>query len=222
MMSTVLKATFFELASSSDGRTKIWYFRWQDVVHGFRACVQHAGAGARGAGRLDARARAARQAPVARRARAPPLAHRLQRRRPAALHRYRSRETDAGRPLVISTRTDSDACHRLSPETTGTNPQFHVGVGRGGAAGGKCHVVVSVTQQYEPRARARLHAIGFAVYELPPAAAPRRPLQHLHTLVCADACYPPIAVEYAFRTSYILKLRKRYEQKGTPLIEFIY
>ncbi|XP_028156403.1 calpain-11-like, partial [Ostrinia furnacalis] len=80
-------------------------------------------------------------------------------------------------------------------ETTGTNPQFHVGVGRGGA-GGKCHVVVSVTQAYEPRARARLHAIGFAVYELP-AAAPRRPLAQLHALRALDVTHECRAREVA-------------------------
>ncbi|CAG4988124.1 unnamed protein product [Colias eurytheme] len=57
--------------------------------------------------------------------------------------------------------------------TAHANPQFHVQVPR---AEGKCHVVVSVTQQYAVGARrSRLHAIGFAVYELPPASPPRRP-----------------------------------------------
>ncbi|CAH2092507.1 unnamed protein product [Euphydryas editha] len=58
--------------------------------------------------------------------------------------------------------------------TAHTNPQFHVQVPRSDA--GKCHVVVSVTQQYAvgAGARERLHGIGFAVYELPPGAAPRR------------------------------------------------
>lgn len=58
--------------------------------------------------------------------------------------------------------------------TAHTNPQFHVQVPRSDA--GKCHVVVSVTQQYAVGAgrRERLHGIGFAVYELPPGAAPRR------------------------------------------------
>ncbi|XP_059045784.1 calpain-1 catalytic subunit-like [Achroia grisella] len=58
-------------------------------------------------------------------------------------------------------------------DTTGTNPRFHVQIPRAEAGGArKCHVVVSVTQQYAPAAR-RLHAVGFAVYELPAAAAPR-------------------------------------------------
>ncbi|XP_064073538.1 calpain-A-like [Vanessa tameamea] len=58
--------------------------------------------------------------------------------------------------------------------TAHTNPQFHVQVPRTEA--GKCHVVVSVTQQYAVGAgrRERLHGIGFAVYELPAGAAPRR------------------------------------------------
>lgn len=68
-------------------------------------------------------------------------------------------------------------------DTTATNPQFHVQIPRSAAA--KCHVVVSVTQAYEPqgaggdagsssggrkgRAKQReLFAIGFAVYEVPP------------------------------------------------------
>ncbi|KAI8439042.1 hypothetical protein MSG28_012914 [Choristoneura fumiferana] len=67
-------------------------------------------------------------------------------------------------------------------ETTGCNPQFHVqipGAGAGGA-GAKCHVVVSVTQQYAPRGAAgrRLRGIGFALYELPaggPGAGPGPP-----------------------------------------------
>ncbi|XP_072945080.1 calpain-B-like [Epargyreus clarus] len=53
------------------------------------------------------------------------------------------------------------------------NPQFQLSVPRGAA--GRCHVVVSVTQQYAPGgAASRLLAIGFAVYELPADAAPRR------------------------------------------------
>ncbi|XP_045451558.1 calpain-2 catalytic subunit-like [Melitaea cinxia] len=58
--------------------------------------------------------------------------------------------------------------------TAHANPQFHVQVPRSDA--GKCHVVVSVTQQYAVGAgrRERLHGIGFAVYELPPGAAPHR------------------------------------------------
>ncbi|XP_038222218.1 calpain-2 catalytic subunit-like isoform X2 [Zerene cesonia] len=60
-----------------------------------------------------------------------------------------------------------------SAPTAHANPQFHVQVPR---AEGKCHVVVSVTQQYAVGARrSRLHAIGFAVYELPPSSPPRRP-----------------------------------------------
>ncbi|XP_063243850.1 calpain-1 catalytic subunit-like [Bacillus rossius redtenbacheri] len=60
------------------------------------------------------------------------------------------------------------------PETTACNPQFHIQIPR--AAANKCHVVVSVTQHYEtdPRATQRrkpLHAIGFAVYEIPPNTA---------------------------------------------------
>ncbi|XP_071546389.1 calpain-9-like [Panulirus ornatus] len=58
-------------------------------------------------------------------------------------------------------------------ETTAMNPQFHVQIPRVGLS--KCHVVVSVTQQYDTflsaqdnKKRHHLHAIGFAVYEIPP------------------------------------------------------
>lgn len=49
------------------------------------------------------------------------------------------------------------------------NPQFHIAIPR--TSNNKCHVVVSVTQHYEtlPEAKVnkQLHAIGFAVYEVP-------------------------------------------------------
>ena len=64
------------------------------------------------------------------------------------------------------------------------NPQFFVQIPRTTASSSKCHVVVSVTQHYETRDgvyRAKhkrlgtatsvnrsMHAIGFAVYEVPP------------------------------------------------------
>ena len=56
-------------------------------------------------------------------------------------------------------------------ETTSTNPQFFVQIPQ--TASAKCHVVVSVTQHYEtrtdePKKRRPMHAIGFAVYEVPP------------------------------------------------------
>ncbi|XP_071748375.1 calpain-11 isoform X4 [Lepeophtheirus salmonis] len=55
------------------------------------------------------------------------------------------------------------------PETTALNPQFHIQIPR---TPNKCHVVVSVTQQYNtiPLGRKwknKLHHIGFAVYEVP-------------------------------------------------------
>lgn len=64
-------------------------------------------------------------------------------------------------------------------DTTGTNPQFHVQIPHSEAAGArKCHVVVSVMQQYDVGGAARkLRAIGFAVYELGPGG-PRRPSDH--------------------------------------------
>ncbi|CAH0387534.1 unnamed protein product [Bemisia tabaci] len=55
------------------------------------------------------------------------------------------------------------------PETTSMNPQFHIQIPR--SSSNKCHVVVSVTQYYEtiPESKKKrpLHAIGFAVYEIP-------------------------------------------------------
>ena len=52
------------------------------------------------------------------------------------------------------------------------NPQFFVQIPR--TASAKCHVVVSVTQHYEtrteePKKTRAMHAIGFAVYEVPPS-----------------------------------------------------
>ena len=96
-------------------------------------------------------------------------------------------------------------------ETTAMNPQFHIqiprasssgggggttgrgGGGEGGGGGGganaasssssgKCHVVVSVTQQYETnphegrKKKRNLHHIGFAVYEVPPHMTRLTPL----------------------------------------------
>ncbi|XP_034250609.1 calpain-9-like isoform X2 [Thrips palmi] len=59
-------------------------------------------------------------------------------------------------------------------DTTAMNPQFHIQIPR--SASNKCHVVVSVTQFYEPtpaapetKKKKRLFAIGFAVYEVPHA-----------------------------------------------------
>ncbi|CAL4066989.1 unnamed protein product, partial [Meganyctiphanes norvegica] len=57
-------------------------------------------------------------------------------------------------------------------DTTAMNPQFHVQIPRAGLS--KCHVVVSVVQQYDNaisaadnKKRHQLHPIGFAVYEIP-------------------------------------------------------
>lgn len=49
------------------------------------------------------------------------------------------------------------------------NPQFHILIPR--STGNKCHVVVSVTQDYDtsPTSPRQLYAIGFAVYEVPPS-----------------------------------------------------
>ncbi|CAK1550299.1 unnamed protein product [Leptosia nina] len=61
-----------------------------------------------------------------------------------------------------------------SAPTAHANPQFQLQVPRGEPD--ECHVVVSVMQQYTVGARpTRLHAIGFALYELPPSAPPARP-----------------------------------------------
>ena len=59
----------------------------------------------------------------------------------------------------------------INAETTAMNPQFFVQIPR--TASAKCHVVVSVTQHYEtrgeePKRKRAMHAIGFAVYEVPP------------------------------------------------------
>ncbi|XP_076318104.1 calpain-9-like isoform X2 [Tachypleus tridentatus] len=57
-------------------------------------------------------------------------------------------------------------------ETTAMNPQFHIHIPKNGAK--KCHVVVSVTQQYTPGQMTEngknnsFHSIGFTVYEVPP------------------------------------------------------
>ena len=68
------------------------------------------------------------------------------------------------------------------------NPQFHIQIPRSGAA--KCHVVVSVTQQYETnvnntKKRRTLHHIGFAVYEVPPnmtRLTPQYVLEHVSSI----------------------------------------
>lgn len=90
------------------------------------------------------------------------------------------------RSIALATRSIAaqDECRFWLPETTGTNPQFHVQIPRAETdASRKCHVVVSVTQQYEIAGGPRLCAIGFCVYELPPGAAPRRDLHPLQGLV---------------------------------------
>ena len=83
------------------------------------------------------------------------------------------------------------------PDTTAMNPQFHIQIPRTNNV--KCHVVVSVTQQYETntadggrgsssssggqdggkrrkKKRKKLHHIGFAVYEVPPHMTRLTPL----------------------------------------------
>ena len=75
------------------------------------------------------------------------------------------------------------------------NPQFHIQIPRSGAA--KCHVVVSVTQQYETnvtsaKKRRTLHHIGFAVYEVPPAMTrltPQYVLEHVSDDYVNSAVY---------------------------------
>lgn len=86
----------------------------------------------------------------------------------------------------------SNADVLMSAETTGTNPQFHVQIPRAETGGArKCHVVVSVTQQYDVARAQRLRAIGFCVYELPPGAAPRRDTHPLLGLVGTAARRSP-------------------------------
>ena len=70
------------------------------------------------------------------------------------------------------------------------NPQFHIQIPRSPSLS-KCHVVVSVTQQYETntgdpkkRKKRKLHHIGFAVYEVPPHMTRLTPLyvaEHVST-----------------------------------------
>ena len=67
-------------------------------------------------------------------------------------------------------------------DTTSMNPQFHIQIPRSPNLS-KCHVVVSVTQQYETnvaetkkRKKRKLHHIGFAVYEVPPHMTRLTPL----------------------------------------------
>ena len=57
-------------------------------------------------------------------------------------------------------------------ETAGQNPQFHIQIPRSSAS--KCHVVVSLTQEYDTlapddvrRKRRQLAPIGFSVYGVP-------------------------------------------------------
>ncbi|KAH9361340.1 hypothetical protein HPB48_006902 [Haemaphysalis longicornis] len=63
------------------------------------------------------------------------------------------------------------------PETTSCNPQFHVQIPKTSAS--KCHMVVSVTQQYVTDAirdagkKPALHPVGFAIYELQGSAQAR-------------------------------------------------
>ncbi|XP_059061638.1 myb-related transcription factor, partner of profilin-like [Achroia grisella] len=114
---------------------------------------------------------ALRPPPLARRARPPPLARRCNAgSQPALLPRVGARpRRPAPAPPPATLRA------ALGTDTTGTNPRFHVQIPRAEASGArKCHVVVSVTQLGTPAAR-RLHAVGFAVYRLPAAAARRAP-----------------------------------------------
>ena len=78
-------------------------------------------------------------------------------------------------------------------DTTSMNPQFHIQIPRSPSLS-KCHVVVSVTQQYETntgenkrRKKRKLHHIGFAVYEVPPHMTRLTPLyvaEHVSLLIC--------------------------------------
>jgi len=104
-----------------------------------------------------------------------------------ARRRWRSGYNAGGSPTYI--------------ETTAMNPQFHIQIPRsatggggsqsgnqsatgGGSGSSKCHVVVSVTQQYETnvldvrkkKRKRNLHHIGFAVYEVPPHMTRLTPL----------------------------------------------
>jgi hypothetical protein len=75
------------------------------------------------------------------------------------------------------------------------NPQFHIQIPRSPSLS-KCHVVVSVTQQYETntgdtkkRKKRKLHHIGFAVYEVPPHMTRLTPLyvaEHVSTVISKE------------------------------------
>ena len=80
-------------------------------------------------------------------------------------------------------------------DTTSMNPQFHIQIPRSPNLS-KCHVVVSVTQQYETnvaetkkRKKRKLHHIGFAVYEVPPHMTRLTPL-YVAEHVNIQFCYP--------------------------------
>ena len=74
--------------------------------------------------------------------------------------------------IIMKSHSINDVVVFLFAETTAMNPQFYVQIPRTDSA--KCHVVVSCTQHYETRAEEdknrnrTMHAIGFAVYEVPP------------------------------------------------------
>ncbi|XP_022834395.1 calpain-1 catalytic subunit-like [Spodoptera litura] len=109
----------------------------------------------------------------------------LQARRPwrAVLARRRWRAGfNAGGPPSSGTspptRGLTVCCHSwthylTATETTGANPQFLMQISQSeGDDASKCHVVVAVTQQYEPGQSVRsLLTVGFALYALRPGAS---------------------------------------------------
>ncbi|KAL4714281.1 hypothetical protein ACJJTC_009633, partial [Scirpophaga incertulas] len=78
-----------------------------------------------------------------------------------------------------------------SAETTGINPQFHVQV-----CGARCHAVVALAQRYRPR-EPPPRTVGFAVYELGPAAPPARPEPALHRLRALEVAHESRSREVA-------------------------
>lgn len=103
-----------------------------------------------------------------------------------ARRRWRSGYNAGGSPTYI--------------DTTSMNPQFHIQIPRSPSLS-KCHVVVSVTQQYETntdalgenkkRKKRKLHHIGFAVYEVPPHMTRLTPLyvaEHVSKFLLQNYC----------------------------------
>ena len=144
----------------------VWML-YQDVFRGFLEAVHAPGSGPHRSRWLDERTGAALEKAVEGRSCPAPMAQRIQRWRRTISFRFFLF------PFffysISSSITDVNALW-FCAETTAMNPQFFVQIPR--TASAKCHVVVSVTQHYEtrddqPKKKRAMHAIGFAVYEVP-------------------------------------------------------